>query len=45
MEAKLSIGATQFLLLTAVCDRKINLAPKLIYLLLSLALLLIPFLL
>lgn len=45
MEVKLSIGVTQFLLLTAVCDRKINLATKLIYLFLSLALLLIPFLL
>lgn len=42
MEVKLSIGVTQFLLLTAVCDRKINLATKLIYLFLSLALLLIP---
>lgn len=42
MQAKLSIGVTQFLLLTALCDRKINPATKLIYLFLSLALLLIP---
>lgn len=42
MQAKLSIGVIQFLLLTALCDRKINPATKLIYLFLSLALLLIP---
>lgn len=42
MQAKLSICVTQFLLLTALCDRKINPATKLIYLFLSLALLLIP---
>lgn len=42
MQAKLSIGVIQFLLLTALCDRKINPATKLIYLFLSLALLLTP---
>lgn len=44
IQVSLSIGVTQFLLLTAVCDQKINLANKLVYLFLSLALLLILFL-
>lgn len=44
MQAKLNIGVIQFLLLTALCDRKINPATKLIYLFLSLALLLTPLL-
>lgn len=42
MQVKLSIGVIQFLLLTALCDQKINPATKLIYLFLSLALLLTP---